>query len=171
MANDDSLMSQDEIERLFSQTKDPAAAAKTPPAAPAAPAPAASKDDQPLAQDDIEKLLSETGRSAGARRRCCVRRCCARRVPARQDGRAAVARAGHRHAGHRIPVGASGEGPGIGELRPAGRDPFRRLLLSARRVLSRCSLDGNRHARPDPRRRTRSEDRTGPHRTCIWKTY
>ena len=30
MANDDSLMSQDEIERLFSQTKDPAAPAKAP---------------------------------------------------------------------------------------------------------------------------------------------
>ncbi len=28
MAKDDSLMSQDEIERLFSQTKDPAAPAK-----------------------------------------------------------------------------------------------------------------------------------------------
>ncbi len=63
MANDDPLMSQDEIERLFSQTKDPAAPAKTPSTAPAR---AGSKDDQPLAQDDIEKLLSETGRSPPA---------------------------------------------------------------------------------------------------------
>jgi flagellar motor switch protein FliN/FliY len=63
MANDDSLMSQNEIERLFSQTKEPAAPAK---ASPAAPARADGKDDQPLAQDDIEKLLSDTGRSAPA---------------------------------------------------------------------------------------------------------
>ena len=63
MANDDSLMSQDEIERLFSQTKDPAAPAKAPPAAPAQ---ASGKDDQPLAQDDIEKLLSTTAASATA---------------------------------------------------------------------------------------------------------
>ncbi len=80
MANDDSLMSQEEIERIFSQTKDPAGhplgPAKSPPPAslPArsgepSPAPAGhhlpmaagGKDDQPLAQDDIEKLLSETG--------------------------------------------------------------------------------------------------------------
>jgi len=61
MANDDSLMSQDEIERLFSQTKDPPAPAK------AAPVPQASgKDDQLLAQDSIEKLLSEAGRSPPA---------------------------------------------------------------------------------------------------------
>ncbi len=63
MANDDPLMSQDEIERLFSQTKDPAAPAKTPPAASVR---AGSKDDQPLAQDDIEKLLSESGRNPPA---------------------------------------------------------------------------------------------------------
>ncbi len=63
MANDDPLMSQDEIERLFSQTKDPATPAK---AQPEAPARAGGKDDQPLAQDDIEKLLSEPGRSAPA---------------------------------------------------------------------------------------------------------
>ena len=60
MANDDSLMSQDEIERLFSQTKDPAPTK----AAPAAPARSGGKDDQPLAQDDIEKLLSEGSRPA-----------------------------------------------------------------------------------------------------------
>ena len=61
MANDDSLMSQDEIERLFSQTKDP------PASTPASPeAPAGGKDDQLLAQDSIEKLLSEAGRSAPA---------------------------------------------------------------------------------------------------------
>ncbi len=60
MANDDSLMSQDEIERLFSQTKDPPTPAK------AAPAQAGGKDDQLLAQDSIEKLLSEAGRSAPA---------------------------------------------------------------------------------------------------------
>ncbi len=60
MANDDSLMSQDEIERLFSQTKDPAAPAK---AAAPSPARAGGKDDDALAQDDIEKLLSESGRS------------------------------------------------------------------------------------------------------------
>src|SRR5208282_644179 len=63
MANDEALMSQDEIERLFSQTKDPAVPAKAAPAAPARPG---GKDDQPLAQDDIEKLLSETSRSAPA---------------------------------------------------------------------------------------------------------
>ena len=51
MVKDDSLMSQDEIERLFSQPKDSAAAA---------PAPAGGKDDQPLAQDDIEKLLNSS---------------------------------------------------------------------------------------------------------------
>ncbi|MEI8375013.1 MAG: flagellar motor switch protein FliN [Planctomycetota bacterium] len=59
MANDDSLMSQDEIERLFSQ----APSAK---ASPAAPAQAGDKDDQLLAQDSIEKLLSEAGRNAAA---------------------------------------------------------------------------------------------------------
>jgi flagellar motor switch protein FliN/FliY len=60
MANDDPLMSQDEIERLFSQTKDPAGARghHVPMVG--------GKDDQPLAQDDIEKLLSESGRSAPA---------------------------------------------------------------------------------------------------------
>jgi flagellar motor switch protein FliN/FliY len=63
MANDDSLMSQDEIERLFSQTKDPAVPAK---ATPAASTRGGDKDDQPLAQDDIEKLLNETSRSAPA---------------------------------------------------------------------------------------------------------
>ncbi len=51
MATDDSLMSQDEIERLFSQPKDSAAAVT---------APAGGKDDQPLAQDDIEKLLNSS---------------------------------------------------------------------------------------------------------------
>ena len=78
MANDDSLMSQEEIERIFSQTKDPAGHPLGPASAPPAslpsrsgepsPAPAGhhlpmaagGKDDQPLAQDDIEKLLSET---------------------------------------------------------------------------------------------------------------
>ena len=59
MANDDSLMSQNEIERLFSQTKDPAAPAK---AAPPPPDRTGGNDDA-LAQDDIEKLLSESGRS------------------------------------------------------------------------------------------------------------
>ena len=43
MANDDSLMGQDEIERLFSQTKDSSMAAK---ASAAAPVGAAGKDDQ-----------------------------------------------------------------------------------------------------------------------------
>ena len=38
MANDESLMSQDEIERLFSQNQDAAAPAKPPPAAPTDPA-------------------------------------------------------------------------------------------------------------------------------------
>ncbi len=61
MANDDSLMSQDEIERLFSQTKEPAAPAKAPPAPPAG-----GKEDPTLAQDDLEKLLSEAGRSPAA---------------------------------------------------------------------------------------------------------
>ena len=72
MANDDPLMSQDEIERLFSQTKEPAGAPATPgpakappPGAPGTPA-RGGKDDQPLAQDDIEKLLSESGRAAPA---------------------------------------------------------------------------------------------------------
>jgi flagellar motor switch protein FliN/FliY len=61
MANDDALLGQDEIERLFSQAKDPAAPAK----APAAAMPRASnKDDQPLAQDDIEQLLSDSGRGS-----------------------------------------------------------------------------------------------------------
>ena len=62
MANDDSLMSQDEIERLFSQT---APTTPTPAkASPAVPAQASVKDDQLLAQDSIEKLLSDAGRSA-----------------------------------------------------------------------------------------------------------
>ena len=68
MANDDSLMSQDEIERLFSQTKDPAGAPGTPgpaKASPTTPAPPGSKDDPSLAQDDIEKLLSESSRRPG----------------------------------------------------------------------------------------------------------
>ncbi len=74
MANDDPLMSQDEIERLFSQPKEPAGAPSAlgsakPPASPArgqhAPM-VGGKDDQPLAQDDIEKLLSESGRAAPA---------------------------------------------------------------------------------------------------------
>jgi flagellar motor switch protein FliN/FliY len=60
MANDDSLMSQNEIERLFSQTKDPAAPTK---ASSAPPARSGGEGDQPLAQDDIEQLLSEAGRS------------------------------------------------------------------------------------------------------------
>jgi len=55
MAKDDSPMGQDEIERLFSQPKDPAPAAKAPPAAPAQ---AGDRNDQPLAPDDIENLLS-----------------------------------------------------------------------------------------------------------------
>jgi flagellar motor switch protein FliN/FliY len=55
MANDESLMSQDEIERLFSQTKDTAAPAQ---ALPAAPPPSGGKDDQTLGQDELEKLLS-----------------------------------------------------------------------------------------------------------------
>ena len=63
MANDDTLMSQDEIERLFRQTKDPAAAAK---ALPAMPAHAGGKDDQSLVQGDIEKLLGETARRTTA---------------------------------------------------------------------------------------------------------
>jgi flagellar motor switch protein FliN/FliY len=62
MAKDDPLMSQDEIERLFSQTKDAAGPAKAPPPAPAR---NDDQDDQPLAQDDIEKLLSQTSRGAG----------------------------------------------------------------------------------------------------------
>ena len=71
MANDDSLMSQDEIERLFSQTKDPAAPAKAaataaPPATPSGAVRTAPKDDQTLVQDDIEKLLSEASHSAPA---------------------------------------------------------------------------------------------------------
>lgn len=62
MANDDSLMSQDEIERLFSQT---APTTPTPAkASPAVPAQASVKDDQLLAQDSIEKLLSDAGRSS-----------------------------------------------------------------------------------------------------------
>jgi flagellar motor switch protein FliN len=82
MANDDSLMSQDEIERLFSQTKQPAAPAKATPAAPAHD----GKDDQPLAQDDIEKLLSETSRVAPA----AVAPASA--APANPPGKAAAAR-------------------------------------------------------------------------------
>ena len=60
MASDESLMSQDEIERLFSQANGPAAPAKAPPP------PAAGKDDQPLAQDDIERLLKASARSGPA---------------------------------------------------------------------------------------------------------
>ncbi len=80
MANDDSLMSQDEIERLFSQTKlvpgtpggpagtlHPGSTKAARPGVPGAPAPArghdvpmtGGKDDSSLAQDDIEKLLNE----------------------------------------------------------------------------------------------------------------
>jgi flagellar motor switch protein FliN len=62
MANDDSLMSQDEIERLFSQTKEPASPTKP---ATAAPAPDGG-DEQALAQDDIEKLLSSAATSKPA---------------------------------------------------------------------------------------------------------
>jgi flagellar motor switch protein FliN len=61
MANDDALLGQDEIERLFSQSKDPPAPAK----APVEPPPtAAGSKDQGLAADDIEKLLSESARAA-----------------------------------------------------------------------------------------------------------
>src|SRR5580692_6466617 len=56
MANDDPLMSQDEIERLFSQPKEPAAPAKTSPAAPTG---VGRTDDQPLAQNDIEQMLGD----------------------------------------------------------------------------------------------------------------
>jgi len=56
-------MGQDEIERLFSQSKDKAG----PPKPSAAPSPrTGDKDDQALAQDDIEKLLSEAARSPAA---------------------------------------------------------------------------------------------------------
>ncbi len=61
MANDESLMSQDEIERLFSQPQSAAAPAKAPPAAPLR---SDGKDDQTLAQDELEKLLNEAGRGA-----------------------------------------------------------------------------------------------------------
>ena len=61
MANDDFPMSQDEIERLFSQTQGPAAPAK---ASLAASARTGGKDAPSLAQDDLEKLLSENGRGA-----------------------------------------------------------------------------------------------------------
>jgi flagellar motor switch protein FliN/FliY len=63
MANDDSLMGQDEMERLFRQTKDRTAWAMAPPAMPAR---AGGKNDQPLARDDMERLLSESGRGAPA---------------------------------------------------------------------------------------------------------
>ena len=67
MANDDVQMSQDEIERLFSQAKEPAAAKG--PAAGGHQAPVVAvggKEDPALGQDDIEKLLSEAGRSRPA---------------------------------------------------------------------------------------------------------
>ena len=60
MANDDSMMSQDEIERLFRQTKKPAAPAK---ASAAMPAWAGGEEDRSLDQDAIEKLLGEMGRN------------------------------------------------------------------------------------------------------------
>ena len=113
MANDDPLMSQDEIERLFSQTKEPAGTpstpgpAKTPPAAPAR----ASKDDQPLAQDDIEKLLSESGRAAAGRR--AARRRSSRLPHNRQGNRISPRRTSNISCAGR-------EGPGIGQLGPAG---------------------------------------------------
>ena len=59
MANDESLMSQAEIERLFSQAKEPAAPAKA--------APASGGDDQTLAQDELERLLSDPQAGAPAR--------------------------------------------------------------------------------------------------------
>jgi flagellar motor switch protein FliN/FliY len=62
MANDP-LMSQDEIERLFSQPKDAAAPAKAAAAPPARPAPAKA-DEGPMSQDDIEKLLAAAAQSA-----------------------------------------------------------------------------------------------------------
>jgi len=63
MAKEDSLLSQDEIERLFSQTQDSAPGAKTPPAAPTE---ASNRNDRPLAQDDIEKLLNTAPAAATA---------------------------------------------------------------------------------------------------------
>jgi flagellar motor switch protein FliN len=63
MANDDALLGQDEIERLFSQAKDPAAPANAPAATPPR---AGNKDDQSLAQDDIEQLLSDSGRGSSS---------------------------------------------------------------------------------------------------------
>ena len=54
MASDDSQMSPDEIERLFSQAKESGDAAKKP------------EVSASVAQDDIEKLLSEASRSGAA---------------------------------------------------------------------------------------------------------
>ena len=47
MANDDPLMSQDEIERLFSQTKEPPGPTRPAKAPPAAPARAAARTTNP----------------------------------------------------------------------------------------------------------------------------
>ena len=69
MANDDFPMSQEEIERLFRQTKGPARAPGTPGSAKVSPAAAArtgGKEALSLAQGDLEKLLSENGRGAPA---------------------------------------------------------------------------------------------------------
>jgi flagellar motor switch protein FliN len=69
MANDP-VMSQDEIERLFSQTKDPIAAAQGPAAGGAAAGPLTppigAGDSGLPSQDDIDALLQEAGRGAAA---------------------------------------------------------------------------------------------------------
>ena len=59
--NDDFPMSQDAIERLFRQTMDPAAPART---SPAMPAPAGGKEAPLVVDDELEKLLSDSGRKA-----------------------------------------------------------------------------------------------------------
>jgi len=63
MTNDDSLMSFDEMERLFRQTKEPASAVK---ASPTLPVRTGVKDDQSSAADAVEKMLGEMGRSPAA---------------------------------------------------------------------------------------------------------
>jgi flagellar motor switch protein FliN len=61
MANDDALLGQDEIERLFSQAKDPAS-----PQAPSAGPPSAGGKDQLSAQNDVEQVSGDAGRGSPA---------------------------------------------------------------------------------------------------------